>query len=156
MSDEEIDASLRRYFDRQIEMARWGRFDVLAHITYPLRYICGVYGRTVEIERYLPQIDRLFDIIIEKGIVLEVNTAKLLQDYGHTSPETPLIERYYRRGGRLVTLGSDAHRLEKMTWGIPETEALLREIGFTELAWFAERKMRKIPLSSSLSDKNPV
>lgn len=156
MTDEEIDASLTRYYQRQIELAKWGKFDVLAHITYPLRYIVGDYGRKVQMERYLPLIDTLFDTIIEKGIALEVNTSGLRQKIGETLPGEALIRRYYGRGGLLITLGSDAHMLHKMACGMDQTEKLLRDIGFTEVVWFDRRKMCKIALPSSLSDKNPV
>lgn len=156
MRDEEIDASLTRYYQRQIEAAKWGQFDVLAHITYPLRYVVGDYGRKVQMERYLPLIDTLFDIIIEKGIVLEVNTSGLRQKIGETLPNEALLRRYYDRGGRLITLGSDAHTIPVMAYGMNQTEELLRQIGFTEVCWFAQRKMHKIPLISSLLDENPV
>ena len=42
-TDQQLHESLERYFLRQCEMADWGKFDVLAHMTYPLRYIVGDY-----------------------------------------------------------------------------------------------------------------
>ena len=32
---------LSAYFDETAELAEWGKFDSLAHLTYPLRYIAG-------------------------------------------------------------------------------------------------------------------
>lgn len=156
ISDGEIDASLTHYYQRQVDMARWGKFDVLAHITYPLRYVVGDYGRKVRMERYLPLVDTLFDTIIEKGIALEINTSGLQQKIGETLPGEALIRRYYQRGGRLITLGSDAHLLQNMAYGIDQTEKMLREIGFTEVVWFDHRKMCKIALPPFFSDENPV
>jgi len=155
-SEEELEQSVARYYARQLELVRWGKFDILAHLTYPLRYIVGDYGRRIDFERQLPVIDELFKRIIDKGISLEVNTSGLRQKLGKTLPDEALLRRYYELGGRLITPGSDSHQLEYMSFGMDETEAMLRRIGFGELTWFKERKMQKIQLSSSLSDKNPV
>ena len=45
MGQEALEESLGRYFERILEMAEWEQFDVLAHLTYPLRYIVGDAGR---------------------------------------------------------------------------------------------------------------
>ena len=145
-SEQELHERLVRSFDRPCEMAEWAKFDVLAHITYPLRYIIGDYGRKVNLDRYQQLIDQLFYTIIRKGIVLEVNTSGLRQKIASTLPDEALLRRYYGLGGRLVTIGSDAHRLRDMAFGITETEEMLRKIGFTELVWFDQRRMQKMPL----------
>ena len=146
ISDREIHESLERYFRRQCEMADWGKFDVLAHMTYPLRYIIGDYGRTVNFERYSSLIDRLLRTIISKNIVLEVNTSGLRQKIGTTLPDEKILTRYRELGGTLVTLGSDAHTLKDMTFGIEKGEELLKKFGFTELCYFVKREMHKIAL----------
>ena len=114
-------------------MAEWGQFDVLAHITYPLRYIIGDYGREINLDRFQPLIDKLFYTIIRKGIVLEVNTSGLRQKINATLPDEELLRRYYGLGGRLVTIGSDAHRLRDMAWKKPKKcsaeSALTRSYG---------------------------
>ena len=156
MGQEALEESLGRYFERILEMAEWGQFDVLAHLTYPLRYIVGDAGREVGLSRFAGTIDQIFRTIIQKGIALEANTSGLRQKIGKTLPGKALLERYFALGGRLVTLGSDAHRKEDIGSGIEAGEALLREIGFTEVCWFEGRKLRKIPLASSLSGENPV
>ena len=35
---------MNKYFDELIKLARWAKFDTLAHMTYPLRYIVGEHG----------------------------------------------------------------------------------------------------------------
>lgn len=39
-TEQEIDNALHAYFAESLEMVEWGKFDTLAHITYPLRYMC--------------------------------------------------------------------------------------------------------------------
>ena len=50
----DIDGLLEAYFDEVLAVVRWGRFDALAHLTYPIRYITGVYHRVVEIGEISP------------------------------------------------------------------------------------------------------
>lgn len=156
MDGQTLARALDVYFARELRLSEWGKFDVLTHLTYPLRYIAGDAGREIDWERYAGTVDQILRNIIEQGIVLEVNTSGLRQKIGETLPGRALLERYYSLGGRLVTLGSDAHRLADIGAGIDEGEALLRDVGFTEVCWFWERKLRKIPLSPSLLGENPV
>ncbi len=151
-----LEKSLDEYFKRILRMVEWGKFDVLAHLTYPLRYVVGDAGRKIDLALYQDTIDNIFQTVIEKGLVLEVNVSGLRQSIKETLPGKELLKRYYALGGRLVTLGSDAHRCEDIGVGIDEGEKLLQEVGFTDLCWFSERKLRKIPLSTSLLGKNPV
>ena len=58
----EIDPNflLRLYFEELLEMAEWGKFDSLGHLTYPLRYIVGDKGIPIEMEPYETIIDKIF------------------------------------------------------------------------------------------------
>ncbi|MGN0589720.1 MAG: histidinol-phosphatase HisJ family protein [Ruminiclostridium sp.] len=131
---------LDMYFDELIEMAEWGKFDTLAHITYPLRYIVGDKGKAIDMSRYEKQIERLFSLIIEKNIALEINTSGLRQSIGETLPGEDLLRKYYDMGGRLITMGSDAHKPEDIGKGIAEGIALAKKIGFTAVSVYKKRK----------------
>ena len=43
-TQENIDSLLNEYFDQLLLVAKWGRFDSLAHLTYPLRYMLAQPG----------------------------------------------------------------------------------------------------------------
>lgn len=131
---------LDMYFDELIEMAEWGKFDTLAHITYPLRYIVGDKGKAIDMSRYEKQIERLFSLIIEKNIAMEINTSGLRQSIGETLPGEDLLRKYYDMGGRLITMGSDAHKPEDIGKGIAEGIALAKKIGFTAVSVYKKRK----------------
>ena len=45
-------------------MIRWGGFDSLGHLTYPLRYIVGDHGIPVELTQHREQIDGVFRALI--------------------------------------------------------------------------------------------
>ena len=70
----------------------------------------------------------------------------LRQKIGQTLPGRDILTRYYELGGRMVTIGSDSHREEHFAYGIPEVQEMLKEIGFTELTYFEERKPKTIAL----------
>lgn len=131
---------LDSYFDELIEMAEWGKFDTLAHITYPLRYIVGDKGKRIDMTRYEKQLERLYSTIIGKGIALEINTSGLRQNIGETLPGEELLRKYYNMGGRLITMGSDAHKPEDIGKGIAEGIALAKKIGFYAVSVYKNRK----------------
>ena len=60
--------------------------------------------------RYEAAANAALDAAAAARCVLEVNTSGLRQKIGRTLPDLPLLRRYRELGGRLVTLGSDAHR----------------------------------------------
>ncbi len=127
------------YFDELLETAEWGNFDTLAHITYPLRYIVGDKGKNIDMSRYKTIIDKIFTVLIRNDTALEINTSGLRQKIGETLPNGELLYQYYRLGGRLITIGSDAHKPEDIGKGIAEGIALAKSVGFTEVSAFKNR-----------------
>ena len=57
-----------------------------------------------------------------------------------------LLKGYYAQGGRLVTLGSDAHCTEDLGKGIDQGLELLKAAGFREFAVYEKRKPVLLPL----------
>ncbi len=141
-----IDRLLCTYWQELLEVIAWGKFDSLGHLTYPLRYIEGEHGIPVDLAKHREAIDNVFLALIRGEKALEVNTSGLRQKIGRTLPDLPLLSRYYELGGRLVTLGSDAHRTEDLGKGIDEGMELLRQAGFAEFAVFDRRKPIMLPL----------
>lgn len=81
--------------------------DSLAHITYMSRYLdeCGV---EFDLTRFDAEWRGLFRSMIDCGVALEINTSGLRKG-GKLMPDAPLVSLYADTGGRLFTLGSDAH-----------------------------------------------
>ena len=102
MTDEEIYASLRGYFDKLIQTVQKTDLDVLAHITYPLRYIVGDQGRRVCLDDYENQLHLLLTSVIEKGVSLEVNSSGLRQKIGEPLPNRLILQKYRELGGTMV------------------------------------------------------
>lgn len=145
-TEESAKELLNIYFNEVLEVAQWNKFDSLAHLTYPLRYITGVHKISIDIEEYLPVIDKIFTTLIENKKALEVNTSGLRQKIGVTMPDEFLLRRYYSLGGRLITVGSDAHKVTDLGKGINQTLHLLKNIGFKNYHYFENHKPIAVPI----------
>ncbi len=135
----EGDLLMRRYFDDLIDMINLNCGEVLGHLTYPLRYFLRE-GVPCDINDYLPRIEELFLLMIKKDIALECNTSGLRQPIGVTLPDEDIFRLYYNLGGRLVTLGSDAHVDDDVGSGIKEGGEMLKSIGFAEAFYYENRR----------------
>ena len=134
--------ALDDYFDSLLAMSQMEEVDVLAHIPYTLRYMNDRDGNRVTLEGYYDRIEAILSNLIARGAGMELNTnrGKSVQDY------RPILERYRRLGGEIVTLGSDAHMAEDIGKGIVSATQLLRELGFRYYAVYRRRKPEFIPL----------
>lgn len=125
---------MQRYFDEVLALARTDDYDVLAHLTYALRYLPD--RKSYDLSPHLSTIDEIFTTLIQKGKALEFNGSGLhtLQEY--TDPDFFLLQRYFELGGRRLTLATDAHRTAHLGYRMQDMEAIARRIGFTELTYF--------------------
>jgi len=130
---------LDRYFDDMIRMIDFADFDILAHLTCPLRYINGKYKLGVSLAPYERKIENILQKIIARKISLEVNTSSLdiLSDY---MPTRDILKKYACLGGKMVTLGSDAHVAEKASVSFKSALEDLLDLGFDRLYYYIERK----------------
>lgn len=139
-TDTDITALLDTYFDELLETAEWSGFDVMGHITYPLRYITGDHGIDVDMTRYLHIIDEILRTLIKNGKGIEINTSGLRQSYGKMFPGADIVRRYRELGGEILTIGSDAHCTADLGKGIEEGIKAAKDAGFDRIAVFKNRR----------------
>ena len=144
MPQQEINAMIDRSLDELCEMCELGFFHALAHITYPHRYVLRD-GRELDFSLFESKLRTLFSTMISKGIALEVNTSTLAST-GTTLPSRELLALYRDCGGKLLTLGSDAHAPSSIARGFTETAAVLRDLGFKELCFPTAAEALRYPL----------
>ncbi len=140
MDSSEIVSLLDDYFEEVLEMCRWGSFDVLGHLTYPLRYITE-RGRIedVDMKRYEEPIREIFRTLIHNGKGIEINPSGRRQPIGKTLPELDYVKLYREMGGSILTVGSDAHKKGDIGAGIEEGIKIAKQAGFTHLTCFEKR-----------------
>ena len=106
-------------------------YHIVGHIGYAARYV-PFEDKAFDLQDFGKQLDDIFCTIIQKGKILEVNTASK-QLPQRSIPDKALLKRYYDLGGRKICFGSDAHFPERIAEKWDETIATLKEIGFTHL-----------------------
>lgn len=139
-SEELLHGYLAAYFEQLLCVAEDADYDVLAHLTCPLRYINGKYKRGITLDVHRAVIDEILRCVIRRGKALEINTSGIGGMYESLMPDLPIIQRYYDLGGRQITLGSDAHTPERVGNAFAETIALLSKIGFSEYVHYEKRQ----------------
>lgn len=105
-------AAYHKYFTAMAEEAEVGDFDVLAHIDYICR-TAPYDDPEIDYSTFKDDINRVLKIVIERGKVLELNTRRLNIRRG-LKELVPIYSRYKELGGKYVTIGSDAHKVESV------------------------------------------
>jgi histidinol-phosphatase (PHP family) len=139
-NNEKLFALCEEYFDEVKKLCAWGKFDVLGHLTYILRYIEGNAGRSINISLFYQVIRECFKLIIHSGKGIELNTSGLRQKYGKTFPDYNILNIYHEMGGEILTIGSDSHTPEDVGKGISEAYEMIAEIGFKWLVYYENRE----------------
>lgn len=99
-----------KYFDAMIEEVEIGDFDVLAHIDYICR-AAPYENPEIDYLTFKTKIDEVLKILVERDKVLELNTRRFNSERA-VNELKPIFKRYKELGGKYVTIGSDAHRVE--------------------------------------------
>ena len=140
MSRQDIYGLAERYFLEINKLCKWGKFDVLGHLTYILRYINGTAGINLDINTFDEVIADSLKTLIEKGKGIEINTSGLRQKYGDVFPSLKYVKLFRELGGEILSIGSDAHTVADLGSGITEGAKVALEAGFKYLCYFKERK----------------
>lgn len=139
-------AVLDAYFARMLVLAQWNKFDVLGHLTYPMRYMARDGRTDIDLARYDDIIDEILRTVAQNGKGIEINTAGMRQTLGELMPPLKYLRRFKELGGEIVTIGSDAHCAEDLGANIPDGMELLAQAGFTHFAFYKLRKPRMLSI----------
>ena len=120
-------------------------YDCISHIGYIAK---GLHyeDNTFPYELFPELMDNILSEIIKRGKGIEVNTSGLDRG-GHVLPHPSIICRYKELGGRIITIGSDAHKSEKVGAYIKDALTIIADAGFMEIAVFEKRVPRFVKLS---------
>lgn len=146
MDISDIRSLLEDYFTEIYNMSKTCDFDVLGHLTYPLRYIVGEYSVLIDMFRFDDIIREIFRTLIYSGKGIELNTSGYRQKYSKPFPDEKYLKLYRSLGGEIITTGSDAHKITDISKGIGEGEELLHSCGFKYITLFKKRKPEQFRL----------
>lgn len=145
MDNNSKEESYRRYFEEVNKVCQSPFVDVVAHLDLMKRYAFSKHGN-YDFNEYKELLTEVLNNIIVNGKGIEVNTSTLRSTVQETMPSINILQLYYDLGGRIITVGSDGHKLEDIGAGIVRSIEILKEIGFEEIYTFKNRKPEKIKI----------
>ena len=112
-------------------------YSVLAHLDLLSRYDeKGIYP----FEKVQDCIAEILRQAIRDNKGIEVNTSGYRYGLGDTQPSHRILKLYRDLGGRIITIGSDAHRKEDIADHFDMAEEMLKGLGYTQFCTFDHMK----------------
>lgn len=134
------------YFQRVYEnICKFDEYDVLGHLDYIVRY-GAEKDANYRYETYKDTIDKILLHLVEHEKGLELNTAGIRAGTKDVHPTLDILKKYKELGGRIVTIGSDAHNAKDIAADFDRAEAALKECGFSHYTMFVNRAPMMIRL----------
>ncbi|MCR4950625.1 MAG: histidinol-phosphatase HisJ family protein [Solobacterium sp.] len=109
-------------------------YSVLAHLDLLVRYdLQGIYP----FENVRDMIAEILKLAIADGKGIEVNTSSWHYGLSDTQPSRAILKLYKDLGGKIVTIGSDAHNTKFLADHLQDAMKILKEeIGIQEICTF--------------------
>ena len=132
-----LEVLIQEYFEQMIQALESSiKFDVLAHFEYGLRMIDI---SVIEFDNLASVfLNKIIELIVKKEIAFEVNT-KSMYKYKKENLYNYMIEKYIKKGGRLFTLGSDAHNIKEYAYKFDEAKKFLLSKNIKEIILFKDK-----------------
>ncbi len=122
--------AIREYFMTELENIKVvDGYDTIGHLDFVLRDVPGK-NEDFCYAKYADILDEILHTAVKKDKALELNTKSLVIGMGDSSPGREIFVRYRELGGKLVTIGSDAHFPERIGACFDVAGEILKEAGF--------------------------
>jgi histidinol-phosphatase (PHP family) len=121
------------YFEEVLAAARSGLFDTLGHLDLVKRHVHSAFP-AADFAAAPDLYEPILRALVESDTGLEVNASGLRQHPRETYPAPWAVARFRALGGQIVTVGSDAHRLDCFAYGLGHAYAAVAAAGFAEVA----------------------
>ena len=129
----------RRFLEATLECVRLhDDFDVLAHLTYISKTHCHPAPRPLPYAEHRELIDEILKVLAAKGKGLEMNSSGV-DRCGGFLPTADFFRRFKEFGGEIITIGSDAHKADRVGQYSLEACGILKDI-FGYVCTFENRK----------------
>ena len=120
------------YWEEVLKTVKQGGFDALGHIDFPKRYYGEIYYQEAKLRE-------IFKYLLDKEMVIEINTSSLRKGHSETMPGDELLALYKDCGGRYVTIGSDAHEVQDVGGDGETARELMQKYGLREIMYEQRR-----------------
>lgn len=133
------------YFVAVEQAVTCGLFDCIGHLDLPKRHSVPQHG-PFDPRPHWAQIERILQLMVERGTALEINTSGWRQAPGEPFPADAILRRYRELGGTRITVGADSHRTADLGRDIARAYDLARAAGFAHVTRFVQRRPEQFPL----------
>ena len=137
---------LAEYFAETEALVASGRCQTIGHFDYIYKQLPDLVAG-VRDDWYWRSVERILSGCIAAGVAIELNTHHVLDRGAAMAADIEILRRYQALGGRLLTVGSDAHRPGDVAHAFPEAEVMLREVGFDAVTGYARGRPYAVALT---------
>jgi len=132
------------YLRRVEEAAHSGMFQVMAHVDFMKKCWHAIGGKPKNWEKRIRETAKVFH---DTGVTVELNTRGwVLPEINEAYPSNSFLKLLFK-AGVPITVGTDAHSVERVGENIDKAIQLLYDVGYRELTIFRNRIPATIPLN---------
>ena len=113
-------------------VTQYSNYSILGHLDHIQRYNETIHP----FEKSREIITKILKKVIEDNKGIEVNTSSFRYGLKDLTPERNILKLYHELGGKIITIGSDAHKAEDVGTYIPYIQEELKKIGFNYICTF--------------------
>jgi len=136
----------KEYFAEVEALVASGWCHSLGHFDYLYKQLPAVFGPHRD-AWYWERVERILSQCVAGGVALELNTHHVLDRGLAMAADVAILRRYRAVGGRLLTVGSDAHRRGDVAHAFAEAERCLRDAGFDAVTGFERGRPYAVALA---------
>ena len=123
-----VPAAERQYFDEMLKCVQLhDNFDVLGHMTYISKTAAHPAPRLVPLADHRDIVAAIMEVLVTKDKGMEIN-ASGVDRVGDFLPGEDYLRLFKDLGGKIVTMGSDAHSAPRVGKHADRAVALLKDI----------------------------
>ena len=142
--DCDIMAVYEEYFDLSAKAARSRLFDVMAHPDLIKKFTYELTS-PIPFESYTDSADAFINALIENEVGIELNTKGCQRPVNEMYPSLDFLGHYLaqiKKSGKvpIITVGSDAHKLDEIGYGIKQVYSTLKELQVSNISGFDHRR----------------
>ena len=128
----------RMYYQEILDVVKiYKDYSILGHLDVIKRY--DKQGE-IEFEKIKDLIEQIFEVVIADGKGIELNTSSRAYKLKSLMPSKEILKLYHDMGGKIITIGSDAHNADRIGDCVMESQKILKDIGFEGIYTFEKMK----------------
>lgn len=118
----------KEYFETLDLAVKSELFNSIVHFDVYKKYILALIGEELLVASDV-FLDSTLKLIAKHNIGIEINTSGLRQNPKEIYPAEKILLKAKEAGVKIFTIGSDAHRINHLGFGLPEGFALVKKLG---------------------------